>query len=319
MEALSLCPGQGMLPFAPMDSARILSLLSAIVLCPAALLAQGQFDDVTIKANKITDSLYMLTGSGGNLGVSIGDDGVVLIDDQYAPLTGRITEAIGKLSDKPIRFLINTHWHGDHTGGNENFGKAGTIIMAHENVRTRLSKGQFMKAFNRHVNPAPAAALPVVTFTEGLTLHWNADDIVVTSVGPAHTDGDSFVTFKRANVIHAGDLYFNGFYPFVDGGSGGSLLGLIEAGKKLLSMADDKTVIIPGHGPLSNKAELQVYVTMLDGVHGKMKALIDAGKSKEEIVAAKPTADYDGNWGGGFLKPDTWVGVIYDAMVPEKK
>ena len=234
---------------------------------------------------------------------------------QFAPLTEKITAAVAKLSDKPIRFVVNTHWHGDHTGGNENLGKRGAIIVAHENVRVRMAKGQFLKAFNRHVDPSPREALPVVTFADGLTLHWNDDELQVLHVSPAHTDGDSFIFFKKANVLHAGDLFFNGFYPFVDVSSGGDFAGLIAAGKQLIERSNDKTVVIPGHGPLSNKAELQAYITMLEGVHGKVKSLIADGKSRDEVVAAKPTAAYDERWGGGFLKPDAWVGIVYDTIV----
>ena len=283
-----------------------------VFLTCSILLAQ---DEVTIKETKITESLYMLTGSGGNMGLSIGDDGALLIDDQYAPLTSKIISKVEALTDKPIRFVVNTHWHGDHTGGNENLGRAGAIIVAHEKVRERLSKGQFMKAFNRHVNPSPKEALPVVTFTERMTIHWNNDELEIMHVDPAHTDGDSAIFFEKANVIHAGDLYFNGFYPFVDASSGGSFAGMIKAGEVLLARADDKTVIIPGHGPLSNKKELQAYVTMLKGVITKVQELIDEGKTREDIIVAKPTASYDGKWGGGFLKPDNWVGIVYDAMV----
>ena len=294
--------------------------------CPAFLIAFfftglaafGQ-QNVQIEPLKITESLYMLKGSGGNMGLSIGEDGALLIDDQFAPLTEKIVAAVRSLTDKPIRFVLNTHWHGDHTGGNANLGKAGAIIVAHENVRVRLSKGQFLKAFNRHVEPAPREALPVVTFTEEMTLHWNDDDLVLTHVDPAHTDGDAFVYFKKANVLHTGDLFFNGFYPFVDASSAGDFAGLIAAGHTMLELIDEKTVVIPGHGPLSNKGELQAFILMLEGVHGKVKGMVDAGKSRDEVIAAKPTASFDEKWGGGFLAPDNWVGIVYDTIAKKSE
>ncbi len=276
--------------------------------------ALAQYDEVEIEPVKITDSLYMLKGAGGNMGLSIGEDGVLLIDDQFAPLSDKIVAAVAELTDQPIRFVVNTHWHGDHTGGNEALGEAGAIIVAHENVRVRMSKGQFMKAFNRHVNPAPEVALPVVTFTEGMTVHWNDDELEIEHRPHAHTDGDAIVLFRKANVLHTGDLFFNGFYPFVDASSGGSLAGLLNALETLLPEVDEETVIIPGHGPLAKKADLEAYIEMLTGVQTTISGLIESGKSKEEIIAAKPTSEYDEQWGGGFLPPDKWVGVIYEAI-----
>lgn len=283
---------------------------------PSLLLAQQDFDKVEIKAHQITESLYMLEGSGGNIGLSIGEDGALMIDDQFAPLTEKILKAVGELTDEPVRFVINTHWHGDHSGGNENMAKEGAIIVAHTNVRERMSKGQFMKAFNRHVDPAPPEALPVVTFPDSLTLHWNEDELQITHHASAHTDGDAVIYFKDANVLHTGDLFFNGFYPFVDASSGGSLDGLLEGIASLLELANDETTIIPGHGPLAKKTDLVAYSEMLSGVRGKIQTLIDEGKTKKEIIEAKPTAEYDERWGGGFLSPNVWVGVIYEAMKP---
>ena len=246
--------------------------------------------------------------------MSVGQDGTFLIDDQYAPLTDRILEAISAVTDKPVRFLVNTHWHYDHTGGNENIGKGGTIIVAHDNVRKRLAKGQFMKAFNANIPPAPPKALPVITFDDSVTFHWNNETLQVVHSQPAHTDGDAVIYFERANVAHVGDLFFNGFYPFIDAGSGGSLEGLIEGVDEVLGRIDDNTKVIPGHGPLGSKADLKAYRDMLATVHGRMTELIKEGKNIDEIVAAKPTADYDEKWGGGFLKPDPWVKIVHSVM-----
>ncbi len=278
-----------------------------------ALSAQ-EFDDVEIETIKVSGNVYMLVGRGGNIGLSVGRDGAFLIDDQYAPLTEKISAAVKKVRDEPIRFVINTHWHSDHTGGNENLGKGGSIIVAHENVRRRMSKKHFFKAFNREVPPSPEAALPVITFTDSVTFYFNDDEVRVLHVEPAHTDGDSIVHFRKANVLHMGDTYFNGMYPFIDASSGGSIDGMIAAVDRALGLANKDTQIIPGHGPLSTIAELRAFQGMLKTVRGRMGDLMDKGKSREEIVASKPTKDLDEKWGGGFMEPDAWVGIVYDGM-----
>lgn len=281
-----------------------------------ATLAYGQQDlsKVEIKSHKITDNIYMLEGAGGNLGLSIGDSGAFLIDDQYAPLTPKIRAAIKKLTDKPVKFLINTHWHFDHTGGNENFGKGDTIIVAHDNVRKRMIAGQVFKDFNMTIPPAPTAALPVVTFPTSLTFYWNNETIEVIHFPESHTDGDAAIFFKSANVIHAGDIFFNGIYPYIDAGSGGSIKGMIQSVKKIIQRADTNTVIIPGHGPIANLNHLKEYKQMLSLVEARLSKLKQQGKSKEEIIASKPTADLDAKWGSGFLKPDQWVEIVLSGM-----
>ncbi len=275
--------------------------------------AQDQ-DAITIEAKKVAGNVYILEGQGGNVAVTVGDDGVFMIDDQFAPLTPKLQAAIAKLSSQPVRFLVNTHWHFDHTGGNENFARSGSIIVAQENVRKRMSTDQFLEAFNQKVPAAPPKALPVVTFREGVTFHWNDDEVRVISVPPAHTDGDSIVHFVSANVIHTGDVYFNGFYPFIDVTAGGSIDGMIAGVDRVLAIANGETRIIPGHGPLSGVAELKAYQAMLKAARDKIKTLVDAGKSRSEVIAAKPTAELDAEWGDGFLKPDDWVGIVYDGM-----
>jgi glyoxylase-like metal-dependent hydrolase (beta-lactamase superfamily II) len=257
---------------------------------------------------------YMLSGQGGNIGVCVGDDGVFAIDDQFAPLTPRILEEIEKLSEKPVRFVVNTHWHGDHTGGNENLGEAGAIIVAHANVRKRMSEKQFMEAFNRTVEPSPKGALPVVTFEQSVTFHWNDETIEVVHVEPAHTDGDSFVHLRSANALHAGDVFFNGMYPFIDTSTGGNLEGMIRAVERILERCDAETRIIPGHGPLASRADLERYQRMLTTVRDRIEPMLRAGRSRDEVIAAKPTADLDADWGGGFMKPDIWVGLVYDGF-----
>ena len=283
----------------------------AVVTSPLAAQSAG---NVKIKTVKVADGVYMLTGSGGNIGLSVGDDGVFMIDDQFAPLTEKILAAVSMLSREPVRFLVNTHWHGDHTGGNENLGKAGAIIIAHDNVRRRMSTDQFMAAFDRSVPASPAGALPVVTFTDAVTFHFNDEELHVFHVTNAHTDGDAIIHFRQANVFHMGDTFFNGMYPFIDTGSGGSIDGMIEAADQVLARADRRTKVIPGHGPLGDRKDLRAYRDMLETVSARIHTMVDDGKSRDEVIAAKPTSELDGKWGSGFMEPDQWVGIVYDGM-----
>lgn len=292
-------------------------ILSLAPIAFAAPLRAQDAQSVKIEAIQIADGVYMLKGSGGNIGVSIGDDGVFMIDDQFAPLTEKITAKIRELSDKPIRFVINTHWHGDHTGGNENLGQGGAIIVAHQNVRERMSKEQFLAAFNARTPPAPPKALPVITFADAVTFHWNGEELRVQHVAPAHTDGDSIIYFSKANVMHMGDTYFNGMYPFIDASTGGSIDGMIAAADTALKLTNAETKFIPGHGPLSGAKELKEYRAMLATVSERMHKLIKAGKSREEVIKSKPTADLDAKWGAGFLNADAWVGIVYDGIKPK--
>ncbi|MCG6920415.1 MAG: MBL fold metallo-hydrolase [Acidobacteria bacterium] len=297
-----------------MNTRTLALALTLAVMGAAPAATQEDFSAVEIKAEKVSDGLYMLTGSGGNLGLSVGEDGAFLIDDQYAPLTRKILAAVRELTPEPVRFVVNTHYHDDHTGGNENMGEAGALLVAHENVRRRMAAGTFMKAFNRQVEPAPAGALPVVTFTDAVTFHWNGKEIRVFFVGPAHTDGDSIVHFVSADVFHMGDTLFNGMYPFIDVSAGGRIDGMIAAVDRVLKVATEKTRLIAGHGPLATRADLQAYRDMLAEARGRIAKLKAEGKTREQIVAARPTADLDEKWGGGFMQPDVWVGLVYDSM-----
>lgn len=292
--------------------------LAAGLLASAPVHAQeDQFAAVEIKTQKVAEGIYMLTGEGGNIGVSVGADGVFMIDDQFAPLNEKIKAAVAALSDQPIRLLINTHWHYDHTGGNERFANEGVIIVAHHNVRKRMAVDTEIAAFGSVVPASPRAALPTLTFNDNLTLHLNGDEARVIHYKNSHTDGDSLIHFVNANVIHTGDLWFNGIYPFVDISSGGSVSGAIKTIKSILALADDATRIIPGHGPLGDKQAMRDYLAMLETVSGRMAKLIAAGKSIDEIVALKPNADYDETWGRDFLKPDMFLRILYDLQRAE--
>jgi cyclase len=297
--------------FAPVFAALALGAVFATVPVPG--FAQD-FDAVEVKVTKVAQGVYMLTGAGGNLGLCAGKDGAFLIDDQYAPLTGKIQAAIATVTDEPVKFVLNTHWHGDHTGGNENLGKAGAVIFAHENVRRRMSTEQFTAAFNDTTPASAPGALPMVTFTDAVTFHMNGEDIRVFHVDNAHTDGDAMIHFPKANVLHMGDVYFNGLFPYIDVSAGGSVKGMLGAIEIALNLADENTAIIPGHGPLSNREELTAYRDMLSTVAERMIDEIKAGKSLEEVLAMKPTAEFDETLGGKWLTPDQFVSILYSDL-----
>jgi cyclase len=293
--------------------------MNAAVLVAALLVTPPPPQDadwgaVEVKAQKVAGNVWVLTGRGGNIGVSAGDDGVFLVDDQYAPLTDKVKAALATISDRPLRFVLNTHWHGDHTGGNENLGKAGVVIVAHENVRKRMSVEQFIEAFGEKVPASPKLALPVVTFTDVVTFHLNDDDVRCSHVAPAHTDGDTIVHFQKADVVHMGDTFFNGMYPFIDLSSGGSFEGMIAAADKGLAIAGPATKIIPGHGPVADKAGLTAYRDMLVKVRDRVMPMVAAGQTLAQVKAAAPTKDLDEAWGKGFIKADDWVGIVYESL-----
>ncbi|RXJ90702.1 MBL fold metallo-hydrolase [Arcobacter sp. CECT 8983] len=270
--------------------------------------------EVVITTTKVANNIYMLQGQGGNIGVQIGKDGILMIDSQFAPLTKKIKGAISKLSQKNIKYLVNTHWHYDHTNGNENIGKDGVTIVAHENVKKRLSEDTFIKAFNKTVPALSKVGLPTITFNDKINFSMNNENIEVIYQKNAHTDGDSVIFFENANVVHTGDIYFNGFYPFIDESSKGDVDGIIKAVDYILSRIDDKTKVIPGHGKLSNKKELIYYKDTLVELNKRMKKLISEGKTLEEIVALKPFADYDKKLGGGFLPPEKFLKIFYGVV-----
>jgi len=289
-----------------------LALLLSLLSLPA--FAQQDFSKVEIRTEKLSDTVYMLVGAGGNLGLSVGDDAVFLVDDQFAPLTPKIEAAIAKITPKPVKFVLNTHWHGDHTGGNENLGKAGALIVAHENVRKRMSVENFIEFLGMKTEPDPRIALPVVTFTTDVTFHLNGDEIFAQHAPRAHTDGDAIVHFRKSDVVHMGDIMFNKLYPFIDTSTGGTVEGVIAAADRTLKEVGDSTRIIPGHGPLANRADLQAYRDMLATISGRIRDQMRAKRTLEQVQAAKPTAEFDAVWGKGFIKPDKFVEMLYKNM-----
>jgi glyoxylase-like metal-dependent hydrolase (beta-lactamase superfamily II) len=293
-----------------MNMRAVMGVMAVVFAIPAAV-AQQDLSKVVIESQKVAEGVYMLTGAGGNIGVSVGEDGIVMIDDQFQELTPRIQEALQKLSPKPVRFVINTHWHFDHVGGNENFGKAGAVILAHGNVRKRMSTTQLVKMFNREVPPSPHIALPVVTFESDVTVHYNDEELYVFHVDNAHTDGDGLILFRKANVLHTGDTLFNGSYPFIDVDSGGSIDGMIASADKVLTMVNEQTKLIPGHGPLATPKDLKAFRDMLATLRENVARLIREGKSLEDTITAAPTKDLDPVWGKGFLKPEQVVQMVY--------
>jgi glyoxylase-like metal-dependent hydrolase (beta-lactamase superfamily II) len=288
---------------------------------PGALRAQPaqDFSKVQIETVPVAQGVAMLVGSGGNVGVSTGSDGVLLIDDQFAPLHPKIAAAVQAMRSGPVLFVLNTHWHYDHTGGNELFGKGGATLVAQDAVRTRLAAGQFSKRFDMKIEPAPAEALPIITFSEDLTLHWNGDEIEALHAPNAHTDGDAIVHFRKANALHMGDVFIAGRYPFIDLESGGSLAGLIAGCDRALALADAKTRIIPGHGPLSGRDDLLRYRDMLVVARDRVGAAQAAGRTLDALLADSPLADLDPVWGGGFIGPEAFLRSVYASLEAERK
>jgi cyclase len=275
----------------------------------------AQDENVTINITKLTDSIYMLKGSGGNILVSVGQDGVFMVDDQFAPLTEKIKEAISKITDQPVKFVINTHWHPDHTGGNENFGELGAIIVSHDNVRKRLSTEQFSEFFNRTVPPLPEKGLPIVTFSDNMTVYQNGDEIKIIHVDNGHTDGDSIAYFTKNNVIHVGDDFNDISYPFIDISSGGSIDGLISSLETISSIINDETKVVSGHSEVSNKTKVNDFTNMLKDVREKISQMIKDGKSLEEIIASQPTSKYDQiYYDHTSRQPEDLVTFIYQSL-----
>lgn len=292
-------------------------ILVLVLWLPNLASGQGGFDDVEIKSTRVADGLFMLEGRGGNIAVSIGDDGTLMIDDQYAPLSDKILAAIKKLGGQAPRFILNTHWHGDHTGGNEAFGRSGGVIIAHTKVRERLSTRQTL--FGRTIEPLAKEGLPVVTYDDGLSIHFNDEEIRVFHLPGGHTDGDSVVVFTGSHVVHMGDLMFMGMFPFVDLDHGGDVEGLLKNVKIMLGRVREMesakagVKVIPGHGPLSSVGDLETYYRMLEETIGHVRQGIETGKPLDALRAAGVPERWE-SWGTGFIKTDAWIETIHKSL-----
>lgn len=287
------------------------ALLLGIAVTGLPATAQDRdFSKVEVKATKVAGNVYMLEGAGGNIGVSAGSDGILIVDDQFAPLAEKIRAALKGLGSGKLSFVLNTHWHGDHTGGNEVFGREATII-AHDNVRKRLSTDQVV--FGETTPASPPQALPVITFGHSISVHFNGEEIKAIHFPHGHTDGDSIIFFTGSNVVHMGDDFFVGRFPFVDLASGGSVQGLIQNIETVLGQIPDDAKIIPGHGPLSTKADLKTYLGMLKETTAIVQQRIAAGKDLKAIQAEGLPESWK-DWGSGFIKTDFWLQTLYESL-----
>lgn len=263
---------------------------------------------------EVTEGVYLITGSGGNVSLIVGEHRALLVDDKYAQTGELVLAEVKKVTDKPLDLVFNTHWHGDHTGANQIMGEHGAVIIAHENVRKILSEGAGIRLFDSRMKPYSEVALPQITFQDTLSFHLLGDTIRVQHYPGAHTSGDGVLYMTKANILITGDLYFNSTYPFVDVENGGNVVGLSKAIASIVASIDDKTIVIPGHGPLSNRSELAQYQAMLDASIAAVAPLKAKGMSLAEVRAENPFADLNDAWGKGFIKPDTWAAIVYESL-----
>ena len=296
----------------PSVRGRAVSLFAAIALSvPVTGAAQApDFSKVEIKTTKVGDNLYLLEGQGGTIGALAGPDGVFLVDSQFAPLTDKIVAAIRQITDRPIRFLVNTHLHGDHTGGNENFAKLGVALISRDELRARLAQPP---AGGKGGPPAPAS-LPVLTYQGGLTVHMNGEEARLIAVPVAHTDGDTMVKFVKADVIMTGDFYRSVGYPNIDRANGGTLKGMLEGLAAVVAQAGPSTKIVPGHGPIVDRNAVSSHRDMIVALRDRVAALIKEGKSQQDVVAAKPNADYDARVAQPGTTGDRFLGQLYAEL-----
>ena len=291
-------------------------LLTLLFVFTAGVQAQTDFSKVQMKATKVAGNVYMLEGAGGNIGVSVGEDGLLIVDDQFAPLADKIRAALKGIADKKLKFILNTHWHGDHTGGNIAFGPEATII-AHDNVRKRLATEQKSTVFNTTTPASPKEALPVITFDQSLSVHFNGEDIRAIHFPHGHTDGDSVIFFSASNVVHLGDDFFAGRFPFVDLESGGSVEGLIKNIGELVNKIPADAKLIPGHGAISTLDDLKSYHRMLQQTTEIVRGKIAAGKTLDQIKSEGLPDEWK-PWGTGFIKTDRWVETIYKSLTAKQ-
>ena len=299
---------------------RLMAVLAAVSLSAPLAMAQGDPDwsKIEIKAEKVAGSVYMLYGvggfAGGNIGVSVGDDGIVLVDDQFEPLVPKIEAALKTISDKPVHFVLNTHFHGDHTHGNKAFGLKSTII-AHDNVRRRMSTDDHFE--NKPGTRAPAHALPLVTFDHEMGVHLNGEEVRGIHFPAGHTDGDTVVWFTKSNVVHMGDDFFNGMFPFIDLSSGGTVDGYVAAVEKVLGQLPADVKIIPGHGPVSSVQDLKNFVTMLKETRDVVQKAVKAGKTLEQLKQAKVLAPWE-KFSGSFISTDAHLETLFNDLTGKK-
>jgi len=283
------------------------------LLAPAVSAQAPDLSKVEYRTEKLGDNLFALFGGGGNIAVLTGPDGALVVDSDLVELSPKLRAALTLVSEKPARFLINTHFHFDHAGGNPTLGRGGTVIVAHDNVRKHLMTQQIVDVGSTKIvtEPTPPEGLPVITFADGVKFHVNGATVVVNHVDNAHTDSDAFVFFEQANVLHTGDLFMSIGYPFVDAGNGGTLDGLIAGHARALALCNEQTRIIPGHGPLTGKADLQAYHDMLVVVRKRVSDLVKKGRTLEQVQAAAPTKEYDERWGKGFVSPQIFIQRLF--------
>jgi len=294
----------------------MIRMMWVLLLVAPVAMAQQDFSKVEIKVTKVAGTVYMLQGAGGNIGASVGADGIVIVDDQYAPLADKIQAALKGITDKPVRFVINTHWHGDHTGGNAYFSKQGTIV-AQENVRERLKNGG--KVLGNDVKPAANEVLPIITFNDRASVHLNGEDIRAIHFPHGHTDGDSVIFFTQSNVVHMGDDFVTYGFPFIDLESGGSVRGMIAACEKVLATVAPDVKVIPGHGPLSTVADLKPFLAMLKDATARVENGIKQGKTADQLKQGKILAGYE-SWGGEgkFITTDKFIETLYNDLTGKK-
>ena len=300
---------ENLMAFSPHQEKQMTTITSDMV---AKMRASGA--TAVLKTEKLHELIYVITGSGGNVAVLNGPDGKVMVDTGFGTSEKQFRAELAAIGSEPLKLLINTHWHFDHTDGNEWLHKAGATVMAHENTRLRLSTPQEIAAFHLHFDPSPPDALPQQTFLEQSKLYLNGETVALEHYRPAHTDSDIFIHFQRANVFHAGDTFFGGRYPMIDASTGGSIGGMIAAADRTLALVDANTRIIPGHGLVSDRQGLQEYRDMMAEVQARVGKLKKQGKTLEEAVAAKPTADLDAKWGQGSIAPDFFVTLVYTTL-----